>query len=543
MQLFALDVEGCIPINCIYQHIHISIYQLKIFLTLKLTKNNSMSANNIHLIDDESTLKTLDEEISKKLKAIIKSSPCEEELIDFCEYKVMLRSHREFYYESLEKNNVFELEEINENNINLLMAKGIGKMSADRVKKIFESYYFNILKKEVREYVINQNLVLMFGGLHDNNFLSTTFRLNLTRPLKINSKQLFDRWSPKAFLTIHTIHFLDFVEQEVSRTLKDEYQLIQASLMINSKDDYYNNQHFTCLLPVIFRGLRKLGDSVLSCIVPIDGVEETRIHAIPLSHHYENYGLLDESSSVKISLEKNKTILLMHGLFANAESSYRNLNYRLKLIFCKKDVPTKLVCNKFVEYINNGSLYFPVELIRNAKEKNLIVASSPNGCIFRKKISFTPEVDDEEVAKKRSRVSSNNQQNGITILDGELVSNDEISQANSSSSDLLLSSQFDDDIIDAILDDDPSSKNDDSIDDKIVVNKEQVKPRNSTKTVDSTSSEVSLLSPTTAVTSSDLSSPGTDDSMTKRMIADNYQEYEDQVPRSSILSKLFNWFK
>jgi hypothetical protein len=47
---------------------------------------------------------------------------------------------------------------------------------------------------------------------------------------------------------------------------------------------------------VIFRGLRKLGDSVvLSCIVPIDGFEETRIHAIPLSHHYENYGLLDES--------------------------------------------------------------------------------------------------------------------------------------------------------------------------------------------------------------------------------------------------------
>ena len=503
-----------------------------------------MSVNNIHLIDDESTLKTLDEEISKKLKAIIKSSPCEEEeLIDICHYKVMLRSHREFYYESLEKNNVFELEEINENNINLLMAKGIGKMSADRVKKIFESYYFNILKKEVREYVINQNLVLMFGGLHDNNFLSTTFRLNLTRPLKINSKQLFDRWSPKAFLTIHTIHFLDFVEQEVSRTLKDEYQLIQASLMINSKDDYYNNQHFTCLLPVTFRGLRKLGDSVLSCIVPIDGVEETRIHAIPLSHHYENYGLLDESSSVKISLEKKKIILLMHGLFANAESSYRNLNYRLKLIFCKKDVPTKLVCNKFVEYINNGSLYFPVELIRNAKEKNLIVASSPHGCIFRKKISFTPEVDDEEVAKKRSRVSSNNQQNGITILDGELVSNDEISQANSSSSDLLLLSQFDDDIIDAILDDDPSSKNDDSIDDKIVVNKEQVKPRNSPKTVDSTSPEVSLLSPATAVTSSDLSSPGTDDSMTTRMIADNYQEYEDQVPRSSILSKFFNWFK
>ena len=542
MQLFAVDVEGCIPINCIYQHIHISLYQLKIFLTLKITKNNIMSTNNIHLIDDESTLKTLDEEISKKLKAIIKSSPCEEEeLIDICHYKVMLRSHREFYYESLEKNNVFELEEINENNINLLMAKGIGKMSADRVKKIFESYYFNILKKEVREYVINQNLVLMFGGLHDNNFLSTTFRLNLTRPLKINSKQLFDRWSPKAFLTIHTIHFLDFVEQEVSRTLKDEYQLIQASLMINSKDDYYNNQHFTCLLPVIFRGLRKLGDSVLSCIVPIDGVEETRIHAIPLSHHYENYGLLDESSSVKISLEKKKTILLMHGLFANAESSYRNLNYRLKLIFCKKDVPTKLVCNKFVEYINNGSLYFPVELISNAKEKNLIVASSPEGCIFRKKISFTP---DEEVAKKRSRVSSNNdQQNGITILDGELVSNDEISQANSSS-DLLLLSQFDDDIIDAILDDDPSSKIDDSIDDKIVVNKEQVKPRNSPKTVDSTSSsEVSLLSPTTAVTSSDLSSPGTDDSMTTRMIADNYQEYEDQEPRSSILSKFFNWFK
>jgi hypothetical protein len=66
-----------------------------------------MSANNIHLIDDESTLKTLDEEISKKLKAIIKSSPCEEEeLIDICHYKVMLRSHREFYYESLEKNNV-----------------------------------------------------------------------------------------------------------------------------------------------------------------------------------------------------------------------------------------------------------------------------------------------------------------------------------------------------------------------------------------------------------------------------------------------------
>ena len=90
-----------------------------------------MSTNNIHLIDDESTLKTLDEEISKKLKAIIKSSPCEEEeLIDICHYKVMLRSHREFYYESLEKNNnVFELEEINENYINLLMAKGIGKMS------------------------------------------------------------------------------------------------------------------------------------------------------------------------------------------------------------------------------------------------------------------------------------------------------------------------------------------------------------------------------------------------------------------------------
>jgi hypothetical protein len=48
-----------------------------------------MSTNNIHLIDDESTLKTLDEEISKKLKAIIKSSPCEEEeLIDICHYKV-----------------------------------------------------------------------------------------------------------------------------------------------------------------------------------------------------------------------------------------------------------------------------------------------------------------------------------------------------------------------------------------------------------------------------------------------------------------------
>ena len=50
-----------------------------------------MSTNNTHLIDDESTLKTLDEEISKKLKSvIIKSSPCEEELIDFCEYKVIL---------------------------------------------------------------------------------------------------------------------------------------------------------------------------------------------------------------------------------------------------------------------------------------------------------------------------------------------------------------------------------------------------------------------------------------------------------------------
>ena len=30
-----------------------------------------MSTNNIHLIDDESILKTLDEEISKKLKSII----------------------------------------------------------------------------------------------------------------------------------------------------------------------------------------------------------------------------------------------------------------------------------------------------------------------------------------------------------------------------------------------------------------------------------------------------------------------------------------
>jgi hypothetical protein len=40
-----------------------------------------MSTNNIHLIDDESTLKTLDEEISKKLESIIiiiKSSPCED---------------------------------------------------------------------------------------------------------------------------------------------------------------------------------------------------------------------------------------------------------------------------------------------------------------------------------------------------------------------------------------------------------------------------------------------------------------------------------
>ena len=53
MQLFAVDVEGCIPINCIYQHIHISLYQLKIFLTLKITKNNIMSTDNIHLIDDD----------------------------------------------------------------------------------------------------------------------------------------------------------------------------------------------------------------------------------------------------------------------------------------------------------------------------------------------------------------------------------------------------------------------------------------------------------------------------------------------------------
>jgi hypothetical protein len=49
-----------------------------------------MSTNNTHLIDDESTLKTLDEEISKNLKSIIiQFSPCEE-LIDFCEYKVIL---------------------------------------------------------------------------------------------------------------------------------------------------------------------------------------------------------------------------------------------------------------------------------------------------------------------------------------------------------------------------------------------------------------------------------------------------------------------
>jgi hypothetical protein len=385
-----------------------------------LTKNNCEKNYN------ESELIALDEYILKKLKLQIRNSPLEfENFSDIGECKAVLRAHADFYREARSKEIQFVVEEVNEKNLNLLMEKGIGKVKA---KDMFDSNLFSILKKEVRDYVIHQTPEFMFGGLHNNNYNSTTFKLNLTNPLKINAKALYEKWEPKLFLTIHTMHFLEYAEEKINSLFNNNYQLIKATLMISTRDDNYYNQHFSCLLPMNFRGLKKLGDSVIICIIPVDGLEDARIHAIPLSHHYENYGELDETSSVTLSIEE-KTILLMNGLFVNAESSYSNLNYRLKLILCRKELSKKLVSKKFVDYINTDSLYFPEELIRKAKEEYLIVSSSPYGCeIRKKKKSFiTPEVldEDEDNRNKKARLFSNDDEHHHSMMLDELVSNDD----------------------------------------------------------------------------------------------------------------------
>ena len=349
-------------------------------------------------------ISSLDEEVLKKLKKIWKNTPTE---VDNCEDNRMffynsnvLTAHRDFYYKSLKINRKRNYQS-RISDISLFAEIGIAQIEDSTiVDEVFQCDEFLLFKnKEVREYVVNQNAKLMHGGVVNSCYQSTTYELNLTNYVRIAKSSLVEL-QPKAFTSENTKKLLKKFELKINEIIGADFQLVKASLLINSPDRYYNNQHYGSIVQI--DGIyERIGDSVIICSIPIDGNENVKVSFIPNSHFGQTRDddLIDEKIGVELTLSKH-AILIIHGLLQFSESSYKMLNYRLRLYLCKKDIAIRyneVICKYLLDRINHSKFFHTGELISKAENEYVMQNRTESHMSYQKLTEAVRDKTNKEI--------------------------------------------------------------------------------------------------------------------------------------------------
>ena len=351
-------------------------------------------------------ISSLDKEVLKKLKNIWKNTPTE---VDNCEDNGMffynsnvLTAHRDFYYKSLKINRKRNYQS-RISDISLFAEIGIAQIEDSTiVDEVFQCDEFLLFKnKEVREYVVNQNAKLMHGGVQNSCYQSTTYELNLTNYVRISKSSLVEL-QPKAFTSENTKKLLQKFELKINEIIGADFQLVKASLLINSPDRYYNNQHYGSIVQI--DGVyERISDSVIICSIPIDGNENVKVSFIPNSHFVggqtRDDDLIDEKIGVELTLSK-QTILIIHGLLQFSESTYKMLNYRLRLYLCKKDIAIRYnedSCKNLLDRINHSKFFHSGELVSKAENEYVMQNRTESHMSYQKLTEAVRDKKNKEI--------------------------------------------------------------------------------------------------------------------------------------------------
>jgi hypothetical protein len=233
--------------------------------------------------------------------------------------------------------------------------------------------YFSFMKNM---FIILRNNVdkveQIFGGIHEDVFFSTYFRIILTKPVEFGKKlEFIEELTTQSTLFIQSIFSTEINENNsILQYFNDEYNVVKATLIYSSEDRFFFNQHLHSILPTDDTELGDLGEEVLVCIVAID-LNDTFINFIPNSHYnkQKNENVTDLRLR-KINL-KNREAIIMNGQFVFSNSVYDGLNMSLQLIMVKKDLlHTESKMNAIATYLNYNKVFFPPEIVESSKKKN-----------------------------------------------------------------------------------------------------------------------------------------------------------------------------
>ena len=205
---------------------------------------------------------------------------------------------------------------------------------------------------------------------------------------------------PKAFTSENTRKLLKKFELRINEIIGADFQLVKASILINSPDRYYNNQHYGSIVQIdsIYE---RIGDSVIICSIPIDGNENVKVSFIPNSHFGQTRDddLIDEKIGVELTLSK-QTILIIHGLLQFSESTYKMLNYRLRLYLCKKDIAIRyneVICKYLLDRINHSKFFHTGELISKAENEYVMQNRTESHMSYQMFIKAVRDLKNKEI--------------------------------------------------------------------------------------------------------------------------------------------------
>jgi len=228
----------------------------------------------------------------------------------------------------------------------------------------------------------------IFGGIHEDVFFSTYYRILLTKPIEFGwyRLQLINEISYHSGLfvksTINTAS--SSINDEMNgdnkynnnnttttsslQFVQDEYSVVKATLICSIPDRHHFNQHLHSILPTDDPELDDLGEAILICIIAIDK-NDTFINIIPHSHcnNQKNENVTDLNLR-KIHL-KNREAIIMNGHFLFSNSVYpETMNMSLQLIMVRKDLlQNESKMNAISTHLNSNTVHFPQQVVNLSK--------------------------------------------------------------------------------------------------------------------------------------------------------------------------------
>jgi hypothetical protein len=224
----------------------------------------------------------------------------------------------------------------------------------------------------------------IFGGIHEDNFFSTYYRIILTKPVEFgwNRLQLIQEITYHSGLFVKSI--INTASNEMNgddsnynndtttatslQYVQDEYSVVKATLICSIPDRHHFHQHLHSILPTDDPVIGDLGEAILICIIAIDK-KDTFIHFIPNSHcNRQNNENVTDLNLRKIHL-KNREAIIMNGQFLFSNSVYsETMNMSLQLTMVRKDLlQNENKMNAIAAHLNSNAVHFPPQVVNLSK--------------------------------------------------------------------------------------------------------------------------------------------------------------------------------